>query len=198
MPESPRSPFSAIVLAGGAGSRLGGVAKAALTFQGHTFLHHTLTALAAARQIVVVGDPVPTERPVIFTREDPAGGGPAAALLAGRAALRDPPELIAVSAVDMPALVSQGWTRVIAEVNAHPSCDGAFVIDGTGKRQLAGVLRRKSLDGLHPTSDAHGLALHRLLADLRLVEVVLPSPQAHDVDTWRDLDSLNNSATLSP
>ena len=31
-------------------------------------------------EVVVVGDPVPTERPVTFTREDPRHGGPVAAL----------------------------------------------------------------------------------------------------------------------
>jgi molybdopterin-guanine dinucleotide biosynthesis protein A len=186
------------VLAGGAGSRLGGVEKAALTLRGHTFLEHTLTALGQAQQVVVVGDPVPTSRPVTFTREDPAGGGPAAALLAGRAALVDPPELIAVSAVDMPKLTAQSWAHVILALQADPECAGAFVADEAGNRQLAGMLRREVLEALHPLAGAHGLALHRLLAGLRLVEVVLPAPQAHDVDTWPDLESLNNSAPLSP
>jgi molybdopterin-guanine dinucleotide biosynthesis protein A len=198
VPESERSPFSAIVLAGGAGTRLGGVTKAALTFRGHTFLERTLTALGQAQQTVVVGEPIPTSRPVTFTREDPAGGGPAAALLAGWAALIDPPELIAVSAVDMPLLAAQSWAQLILALQADPTCDGVFVIDDTGKRQLAGMLRREVLASLHPPVDAHGLALHRLLAGLQLLDVGVPFPQAHDVDTWPDLEGLNISAPLSP
>lgn len=81
--------FDAIILAGGRGSRLGGVDKGALTIGGRSLLDGVLEATLAADQVVVVGDgPVP--RGVLLTREDPVFGGPAAAVVAGLRALRMP------------------------------------------------------------------------------------------------------------
>ncbi|MFD1214070.1 molybdenum cofactor guanylyltransferase, partial [Arthrobacter sp. GCM10027362] len=47
----------AVVLAGGRSSRLGGVPKALLEFEGRTLLRRTLDALSGARRIAVVGPP---------------------------------------------------------------------------------------------------------------------------------------------
>ena len=55
-----------------------------------------------AGEVVVVGDQVPTERPVTFTREDPQHGGPVAAMLTGRDALLNDAPWLAVLACDMP------------------------------------------------------------------------------------------------
>ncbi|MEU4744233.1 NTP transferase domain-containing protein, partial [Actinosynnema sp. NPDC023658] len=57
MPESPGAgpSWAAVVLAGGRGSRLGGVDKASLVVDGRTLLDHVLDAVAAARQVIVVG-----------------------------------------------------------------------------------------------------------------------------------------------
>ena len=58
-----------------------------MEYRGRTLLEHALEALVDAAEVVVVGDPVPTTRPVTFTRENPRYGGPVAALLTGRDAL---------------------------------------------------------------------------------------------------------------
>src|SRR4051794_27690959 len=85
--ETPRVEFDAIVGAGGRGTRLGGVDKASLDVAGRSLLERVLDAVAAARTVVVVGDERPTGRPVRWTREQPAYGGPVAAAYAGRDAL---------------------------------------------------------------------------------------------------------------
>ena len=85
--EHEAGDVAAIILAGGRSVRLDGADKATLEHAGRTLLDHALDAVAAAGEVVVVGDPVPTQRPVTFTREDPAYGGPVAALLTGRDAL---------------------------------------------------------------------------------------------------------------
>lgn len=59
---------------GGRGSRLDGVDKAGIEVGGRTLLEWALDAVIDAREVVVVGDPVPTERPVTFTRESPRYG----------------------------------------------------------------------------------------------------------------------------
>ena len=75
------------MLAGGAAARLDGADKASVELHGRTLLTWALDAVVDAAEVVVVGDPVPTHRPVTFTREDPRHGGPVAALLTGRDAL---------------------------------------------------------------------------------------------------------------
>ena len=75
--------LGAVVLAGGTGARMGGVDKASVEIDGVTLLERSLAATMSALEVVVVGEQVPTSRPVTWTREDPAGGGPAAGLLAG-------------------------------------------------------------------------------------------------------------------
>ncbi|TFD43173.1 molybdenum cofactor guanylyltransferase, partial [Cryobacterium sp. TMT1-2-1] len=73
-----------IVLAGGSGSRLGGVDKAAVTIAGRTLLSRALDARALTARTVVVGPE--SSRPaagaaaakVLWALEDPPLGGPAA------------------------------------------------------------------------------------------------------------------------
>ncbi|MEE4545309.1 NTP transferase domain-containing protein [Streptomyces sp. V4-01] len=79
--------YDAVVLAGGAARRLGGADKPALPVGGRMLLDRVLAACPGARATVVVGPRRPTSRPVRWTREDPAGGGPLPALAAGLAAL---------------------------------------------------------------------------------------------------------------
>lgn len=81
MPDGPS--WGGIVLSGGGAARMDGVDKASIEIDGETLLEHVLSALRALPEVVVVGPEVSTSRPVTFTREEPAGGGPAAGLLAG-------------------------------------------------------------------------------------------------------------------
>ena len=74
---------AAVVLAGGTSSRLGGADKASIELDGVTLLERALAATMTAMEVVVLGDQVPTTRPVTWTMEDPRGGGPAAGLLTG-------------------------------------------------------------------------------------------------------------------
>lgn len=174
------------MLAGGTGARLGGADKAGIEHAGRTLLEHALAATAAAAETVVVGDPVPTSRPVTFTREDPSHGGPAAGLLAGVAALAAPPRLVVVLAVDMPHVTDGTVARLQAAADGH---DGAFLTDPDGRRQLAGVVSTEALARVAP-ADPHGLPLHRLLDPLDLATVPARGAESADVDTWADLRDL--------
>ena len=82
--------IDALVLAGGRSSRLNSTPKARLRYRGRTLLENTVAAVSGLRSIVVVGDATAQELPaeVLVTREDPAFGGPAAAIGAGLDALR--------------------------------------------------------------------------------------------------------------
>lgn len=174
--------LAAVVLAGGTAVRLGGVDKASIELAGRTFLEHALAATGAAQEVVVVGDAVPTSRPVTFCREDPPSGGPAAGLLAGRAALAGSPDLLVVLAVDMPRVTAATVERLVAGVEG----DGAVLVGPDGRDRLALVVRTAALDAAAPP-DPHAMPLHRLLAPLALAPVAALGDEARGVDRWEDL-----------
>jgi len=180
--------FSAVVLAGGVAARLDGADKASVELQGRTLLTWALDAVLDAAEVVVVGDPVPTHRPVSFVREDPRHGGPVAALLTGRDALLDARGTVAVLACDMPFLTPHTFQRLRAAAEGH---DGAALTGPDGRRQLAMVLDVARLDAVRPgLEEQHNLALHRLLAPLDLAAVPAKGREHRDVDTWADLRDL--------
>lgn len=207
--------FAAVVLAGGRARRLSGVDKAGLRVAGRTLLGHVLVATADAEPVVVVGP----ERPaagVVWTREDPPGGGPVAALAAGLAALPPntglapdtalPPNtglaalpddaaagggaaagLVAVLAVDQPGVTARTVRRLRTALADRPDAAGALLVDDTGRRQwLAGVWRVAALRAALPADPAGG-SLRAVLGGLPVVEVAALPGEADDVDTPEDL-----------
>lgn len=186
--------LGAVVLTGGSGSRMGGVDKASIEIDGVTLLERALAATMTAVEVVVVGDQVPTSRPVTWTREDPRGGGPAAGLLAGLDRFLRPPALVAVLAVDMPRVGPGTFARLVGALG--PSYDGAVLVDESGRRQsLCAVYRRTALEAARPPDreQEHGLSVRRLLSPLPLTEVPALPHEADDVDTWADLRRLRES-----
>lgn len=189
--------FAAVVLTGGGGARLGGADKASIEVGGQTLLERALAAVADAAEVVVVGDEVPTSRPVTFTREDPAGGGPAAGLLAGLARLARTPARVVALAVDMPLVTRDTVRRLLAAASgdeALDEVDGAVLVDAGGQAQyLCAAYAVDALDRAHRASGSeagHGLAMRVLVAPLRLAEVPGAPDEAQDLDTWEDLAAL--------
>jgi molybdopterin-guanine dinucleotide biosynthesis protein A len=175
----------AIVLAGGDGSRLGRVDKAALMVGSRTLLQRALDATAAATTTVVVGPRRETDRPVTWAREEPPGTGPVAAIAAGLAWTNA--ELVAVWAVDLPALHRGDVDTLTAAVGAR---DGAIFVDRYGRDQpLAGVYRARSLRAAIELLDAtDGVPVHALIRDLDLARLV-EERAADDCDTYEDLEA---------
>lgn len=190
----PAAPsLGAVVLAGGTAARMGGTDKASIELDGRTLLTWALDAVIDASEVVVVGDWVPTPRPVTFTREDPAQGGPAAGVLAGLDAFASPPRRIAVLAVDMPRVSMTTFARLARAADQDPDCDGAALVGSDGRRQLALLLNVAALVRVRPPyGEEHGMPLHRLLADLRLVEVSAEGDEGRDIDGWADLRALGS------
>lgn len=185
-PGPPAGGYAAVVLAGGTAARLDGADKAGVELAGRTLLEHALAALPGASEVVVVGEQVPTSRPVTFTREDPPLGGPAAGLYAGIGALARCPGLVVVLAVDMPRVGAGTVARLVA---AAAGRDGAVLVGPDGRRQLAAALDTAALGRVRP-EEVHGAAVHRLLSALDLAEVPAYGEEAADVDTWADLRRL--------
>lgn len=180
------SGFDAIVLAGGAGSRLGGVDKAAVELAGRSLLSRPLEAVRGARNLVVVGDTAAAvpER-ALRVVEEPAGGGPAAASVAGLRAIRDPADWTCLIACDLPGAVRAIQLLVAADAG---DADGVVLAEPDGRRQW--LLGRYRTAPLHAAADALGdpadRSMRALLGGLRLATVTAAEDVWRDVDTWSD------------
>jgi molybdopterin-guanine dinucleotide biosynthesis protein A len=208
--------YAAIVLAGGAGRRLGGAAKPSIAVAGRPMLARVLAAVDGASVRVVVGPAELAARVPAAVRvlcEDPPGGGPVAARAAGLSAgsaVDGLPaagsavagaEVVAVLAADLPFLSASAVGRlrsVLAvgdAVAVGAAVDGAVFVDGTGRRQwLCGVWRpaalRDRLLALAETGPLAGRSLRELFTPLRVAEVSAPAdgpPPWYDCDTPAEL-----------
>lgn len=104
--------YAAVVLAGGAARRMGGVDKPARPVGGRPMLHRVLAAVADADQRIVVGPSGPVPDGVRTTREEPPGGGPVAAIAAGLALLDPGTTTVALLAADLPLLTAAAVTEL--------------------------------------------------------------------------------------
>lgn len=173
--------FDAVLLAGGAGSRIG-ADKPELRVGGCRLIDRALAAVAAATRIVVVGPPRRLPDTVIQLREEPPGAGPLAALAAALAQLTA--SWTVLLAADLPFFISDD---VAALLEAAVKADGAAVLgDEWGRPQwLAGAYPTDRLRRVMPPDPA-GRSLRGVLADLVAVTV------AGDPDrppAWLDCDT---------
>jgi molybdopterin-guanine dinucleotide biosynthesis protein A len=190
--------YAALILAGGAGRRLGGVDKPMLAVGGRPMLARVLDAVADAAVRIVVGPPtLSLPGGVIRASEEPPGGGPVAATAAGLAALdaggaagADRWPTVALLAADLPFLDTHSVRR-LREALETSTTDGMVFVDSEGRRQtLCGVWRtaslRAALDRIGPPS---GVAVRALLAGLRTGELHLAAqpPPWYDCDQPDDL-----------
>ncbi|BCB80649.1 hypothetical protein GCM10022251_02060 [Phytohabitans flavus] len=185
--------YAAVVLAGGAGRRLGGPAKPALPVAGQSMLDRVLRAVRDAAPVVVVGDQaVPAG--VLATVEDPPGSGPAAATAAGVARLPEDVAEVALLAADLPFLTPPALDHLRRALEAS-TVDGMLYVDGDGRRQLlCGVWHTAALRAaLHRLAGARGLAgasMRALFAELNVGTVAWTEPGPppwFDCDTDDDL-----------
>ena len=179
----PLPPFAAVVLAGGRAARLGGQPKPQLAVGGRSMLSTVLTALDGAGPRVVVGPPQPVPAGVLLVREEPPGGGPVPALMAGLAAVGDA-EVVAVLAADLPFVT----TALLTALRERLTGDGVLVVDDTGRDQLLlGVWRTAALRDAAQGARPHA-PLRTVLARLAVrryrppVAPGLPPP-------WTDCDT---------
>jgi molybdopterin-guanine dinucleotide biosynthesis protein A len=192
-PES----WDALVLAGGAASRLGGVDKAGVVVGGRALLDRVLVAAGAAGRLVVVGPRREVGRGVAgcltgevrWVREDPPGGGPVAGIAAGVGQVSAP--LVAVLAVDMPFLSAE-WLAALCRATAVPGVEVALLCDPDGRWQpLAAVWRTAALRlalggaGAAPA----GRSVRGLLAGRVVAPVPAAAATCLDCDSPRDVET---------
>ena len=155
--------------------------------------------------MIVVGAAREVLRPVIFTSEEPAGGGPAAALVAGlRRALDEASDAIVTLPGDAP-LAGKAASILLSRLESEPSTEAVVGVDASGREQplqlaLRPAAARNVVETAGP-SGAAGLSARRLLDALRpgLVSQRLEPAELWDIDTrdqllaWR----LQSSAAVS-
>jgi len=172
--------YSAIVLAGGGSSRLGRD-KTRVEVAGHSALDRVLAAVDGAAQIVVVGAPrrLHPARDVLWTQEQPAGGGPAAGVAAATAMLSQP--WVVVLAGDLPMVDAATVRRLL--IGAEGAYDGAVLVDAEGQRQhLTVALHTEALRQRIVGRNWHGAPMWRLLDELTLAEVGARGHETLDLD----------------
>ncbi len=210
-PDRRALPAAALVLAGGSSRRWGGTDKTAVLLAGHPVLWHVLAGLPADLPAVVVG---PAEHPLAapqhgrpaaqaellgagsagvrlrppprWTREQPPGGGPAAGLAAGCAALPAGIEVVVVLAGDLPfAGPAVARLREALTDSDALGADAVIGVDPDGRDQpllaayRAGPLRA----ALGAGSAAAGRSLRDVLAPLRVLRLPVSAREAFDLDT---------------
>ncbi|SOB82961.1 Molybdopterin-guanine dinucleotide biosynthesis protein A [Streptomyces sp. 1331.2] len=184
------TPYDVIVPAGGAARRLGGADKPGLTVGETTLLDRVLAACAGARTTVVVGPARPTGRTgVHWTREQPPGGGPVAAVAAGLDLVTA--DTVLLLAADLPFLDRRTVERLAAALDeAGPAVDAAVLVDAGGRDQpLAAAYRTAPLRAaLAALGDPAGQPLRRLVGGLPRLLVADTDNVAYDCDTWEDLE----------
>ncbi len=198
--------FDALILAGGRSSRLGGVPKSQLMYDGATLLARSLAASAGADAAVVVGPDPGTLPPGVLTcREEPAFAGPAAAIAAGVAALdrhcgplRAPVTL--VLACDMPKAHEAVAALQLALSGGGPEAatDGVMAVSPDGRKQpLAGfygtAALQRAVEEMDKSGGLAGAPVFALLARLDVRAVTVPAGATDDVDTWDDATALGVS-----
>jgi molybdenum cofactor guanylyltransferase len=193
----PDNPYAAVVLAGGAARRLGGIpwrpggaGKPALPVGGRPMLHRVLAAVGDASPRVVVGPPGLALPPgTVRTQERPPGGGPVPAAAAGLAAAGTEVREVALLAADLP-LLDPAAVATLRAALSRTGGDGAVFVDGEGRRQwLCGVWRGAALRQALATAPAGG-SLRGALGGLTVTEVRSDRdgpPPWFDCDTEADL-----------
>jgi molybdopterin-guanine dinucleotide biosynthesis protein A len=195
---------TAIVLAGGAADRLGGAAKPYLSVGSRPLISQVLDAcrLAGCESAIVVGPEPPAaladqlQSPDLkWTREVPAGGGPARAVAAALQ-LVDPNEndLALLLAADAP-WVSDALPEVLAAAieSVRSEGTGAWAVAGDVRQPLLACVRSDALGALDLDS---GGSLYGALAALGLDEVTVSERSVADADTWDDLIALRREVAM--
>ncbi|GAA4085514.1 NTP transferase domain-containing protein [Nonomuraea soli] len=171
-------PYDAIILAGGRARRMEGADKPGELVGSRSLVRRVADAVADAGRVVVVG---PERRldGVLFTREDPPGAGPVAALRAALPLVTAP--VVALLAADLPFLRAEHVRALRAQAVPH-----ALLVDEEGRDQwLAGVWDTQALTGA--LRAYQGQSLKGLMAPLNPRRLALEGRPWFDCDTIDDL-----------
>lgn len=174
-----------VVLAGGASRRFGSD-KLAHSLEGVSLLNRTLDGVPADLPVVVVGPSRTLARPVTFVREEPPGGGPGAALVAGLRAALDGG---ATSVVTLPGDAPAAGTAIPLLLARLGDAEVVVGVDPSGQQQplqvaLRAAAARALVAAAGPLAGA-GASVRRMLAALDPPPLPVPLGEraVRDIDT---------------
>ena len=175
-----------VIPAGGTARRLGGVSKPALQVGDRSIVARLVGDLRA-HPVVIVGPRIDgvSGADVTWCREDPPGGGPAAALAAGIRRLPDV-DVVVVVAGDQP-FAAGAVPRLVDALAADPTADVAWGVDAEDRHQPLLAAYRAGALHTRLTEPADGLSMRQVTAGLRAAHVRLSPTEATDVDEPSDL-----------
>ncbi|HLR57304.1 MAG TPA: molybdenum cofactor guanylyltransferase [Beutenbergiaceae bacterium] len=182
------APTAAIILAGGQGSRLGGVRKADLVVRGERLLDHVLAAAEQCRTRVVVGyEDLAVPPGVLLTREDPPGSGPAAGVAAGMELVGEV-EWVLTLACDLPGISTAVPALLEAAEKARENIDAISASSENRLEWLVSIHRKESLRNaiINQPGGVVNCSMRRLYSELNWEQVAVPPTSTRDIDTWED------------
>lgn len=181
---------AAIIVVGGGARRLDGVAKPWLHVDGVTILDRILDAVDphVSRCILVGECPVDWARNGIeWTREEPAGSGPAVAVATGLQLLDDTIEEVLLVAGDAPFIAEPLALLMNAEIH-----NDGVAIESEGQVQfLCARLRHHALARAVAAGGSSMRSIYDLL-EVRTVPALL-----RDADTWEDVALLRQETAMN-
>ena len=186
---------AAIVLAGGRSRRFA-PDKLAELVDGRPLLDLTLSEIPADFAVVMVSPPRTTIRSVDFVREQPPGGGPAAALVTGlRYALSGSPDALVVLPGDAPR-AGAGAVLLLERLRADPATEAVVAVDDSGEIQPLQLAlspqAAETLVRLAGPQQAANVSARALVSQLDppVTRCALPADLLFDVDTPEALRTL--------
>ncbi len=183
------SAWSAIVLTGGTGRRLGGRSKADLPVDGVAAFDRLISSLPHDVDLFVAGPERPAPAGIRFRQESPPHGGPVAGIAATLDEVTTP--VVAILATDVP------WAgplvRRLVSLMDESDVDAVIPVSPDGRRQLlCSAWRTPALrQALLKLGDPRDRAVRDLLAHVSVLDVPLTPaemPDALDIDTPADLE----------
>lgn len=215
------APFDVIVLAGGRGSRLGGIDKATLELAGERLVDRVVRAsrIAGAAQVIVVGPDSAGSGADVVLRERPEFAGPLAGIAAGITAVTAPWVWVLACDLEYPERVctvlgkdhmlasgsasgsAPGADPVVGATRSAEEADGTLLIDGSGRSQWLAANYRAAALALACENIGDGVVdapVRRALEGLRLRKLQVPTALAADIDTPESLANARLRAELAP
>ncbi len=178
-------PITAIVLCGGRSSRFGSDKMRALV-EGRPLLDHVLENLPVTWQVIAAGPERETSREVTWVREEPAFGGPLAALAVALRQVRTP--TFALLGGDMPHVSEVPQTLLARLGQAASELDVVVARTPDGRLQPLLLAGRTHAGRAAMPSDPAGASVMSWLKRLRWVAHDIEQAPARDIDTPEDLN----------